>query len=247
MSLRADSYLSLCLEQADMSPLHYRHGCIIVRGGKVIGQGYNTYRPGFDGGALKHGNMVGSLNGLSVAEFKQHLRQRKKPNSKSKPENQRSNRTFTPFEGPIGGHHLNAPLSLHSEMMAIQSALSLSSGAQSYQTSARSAKWLQKPCFKLSGASKRKARLRGLKAYLQAVCEESAAEGRTGNQSCGKFSLQESHFEAYPSQSSPGGSEVWQLGEDKKGERCGFIEEEEPRQTPNEGRGSEQLPQEGFL
>ena len=108
----------------------------------------------------------------------------------------------------MGGHHVNAPLSMHSEMMAIQSALSLSSGAQSYQTSARSAKWLQKPCFKLSSASKRKARLRGLKAYVLAVCEESAAENRTGKQSRGKFSLQESHFEAYPSQSGQGGPEV---------------------------------------
>ena len=77
MSLRADSYLSLCLEQANKSPLYFRHGCIIVRGGKVIGQGYNTYRPGFDGGALKHGNMVGSLGSLSLAEFKQHLKQKK--------------------------------------------------------------------------------------------------------------------------------------------------------------------------
>jgi hypothetical protein len=70
MSIRADSYLSLCLEQADMPPLYYRHGCIIVRGGKVIGQGYNTYCPGFDGRALKHSNMVKSLNSLSMTEFK---------------------------------------------------------------------------------------------------------------------------------------------------------------------------------
>lgn len=76
MSLRADSYLSLCLEQADKSALYFRHGCIIVRGGKVIAQGYNTYRPGFDGSAPTHGNMVGGLNGLSVAEFKQHLKQK---------------------------------------------------------------------------------------------------------------------------------------------------------------------------
>jgi hypothetical protein len=78
MSLRSDSYFSLCLEQANKSPLYFRHGCIIVRGGKVLGQGYNTYRPGFDGGALKHGNMVGGFNSLSVAEFKQHLKQKKK-------------------------------------------------------------------------------------------------------------------------------------------------------------------------
>lgn len=149
MSLRTDSYLSFCFEQAQKSPLHFRHGCIIVRGGKVIGQGYNTYRPGFDGGALKHGNMVGGLNGLSMQEFKQHLDQ-KKPICKSEPSDERVGSPFTPFESLVGGHHLNAPLSMHSEMMAIQSALSLSSAAQASQKSARSAKWLQKPCLKLS-------------------------------------------------------------------------------------------------
>jgi hypothetical protein len=245
MSLRADSYLSLCLEQADKSPLYFRHGCIIVRGGKVIGQGYNAYRPGFDGGALKHGNMVGSLNGLSMAEFKQHLKQKTKPNYKAKPDDQRPGGTFTPFECPIGGHHVNAPLSMHSEMMAIQSALSLSSGAQSYQTSARSAKWLQKPCFKLSSASKRKARLRGIKAYVQTVCNESATEGCIGKQSGSKFSLQESRFEVDSSQSGQEGSEVWQRGEGQ-GERygSGVIEEEERRERPNEEWSSEQLLQE---
>jgi deoxycytidylate deaminase len=210
MSLRADSYLSLCLEQAEKSPLYFRHGCIIVQGGKVIGQGYNTYRPGFDGGALKHGNMVRSLDVLSTAEFKLHLKQKMKPGFKSKPDNNRVSATFTPFEGPMGGYHVNAPLSMHSEMMAIRSALSLSSGALSYQMSARSAQWLQKPCFKLSGAPKQKARLRGLKAYLQAVCEESAAEICTGKQSRVKLSLQESCFEACPSQSNQGGFEVHQ-------------------------------------
>lgn len=44
--MKTDNYLTLCLEQAAKSPLHYRHGCIVVRGGKVIGQGYNDYRPG---------------------------------------------------------------------------------------------------------------------------------------------------------------------------------------------------------
>ncbi|KAL9002350.1 MAG: hypothetical protein Q9188_004704 [Gyalolechia gomerana] len=60
---RNDNYLSLCLEQASLSSLHYRHGCIIVRGGKVIGKGYNDYRPGFDGGIQNNGrsNSVGAL------------------------------------------------------------------------------------------------------------------------------------------------------------------------------------------
>jgi hypothetical protein len=107
MSLRADSYLSLCLEQADKSPIYFRHGCIIVPGDKIIGQGYNTYRSGFDGGALKHGNMVGGLDGPSIAEFKQHLKQKKKkkPNFQSKLNDQRPGVIFTPFEGPMSGHH----------------------------------------------------------------------------------------------------------------------------------------------
>lgn len=95
---------------------------------------------------------------------------------------------------------------MHSEMMAIQNALSLSSGAQSYQTSARSAQWLQKPCFKLSSHPKRKARLRGLKAYVEAVCTEAesaaaAAQKSGGGDSVGKFCLQKSRFE--PSSSQP--------------------------------------------
>lgn len=33
--MKTDNYLTLCLEQAALSPLRNRHGCIIVRGGKV--------------------------------------------------------------------------------------------------------------------------------------------------------------------------------------------------------------------
>jgi deoxycytidylate deaminase len=40
--MKTDNYITLCLEQAANSPLRYRHSAIIVRGGKVIGQGYNT-------------------------------------------------------------------------------------------------------------------------------------------------------------------------------------------------------------
>ncbi|KAL2067145.1 hypothetical protein VTL71DRAFT_1569 [Oculimacula yallundae] len=176
MSPRNDTNLSLCLAQADLSPLHYRHGAIIVRGGKVIGQGFNTYRPGFDGGALKSGVLPSaSLDGPSIAELKQRLKA--KPKSKS---NKPDEGSFTPFEATGCGHNANIALSMHSEMMAIQSALSLSSGTQSSQTSARSAKCFQKPCFKLPGDSKkRKARARGLKAYAKAVCEEAAGTGNS--------------------------------------------------------------------
>ncbi|QIW95187.1 hypothetical protein AMS68_000705 [Peltaster fructicola] len=100
--MKSDQYLTLCLEQAHKSPLHYRHGCIIVRGGKVIGQGFNDYRPGFNGGALKHGRIAKSaLTGPAMSELKEKLKKRE-----SKP--------FTPI--PCS----NVPLSMHSEMMAIQ-------------------------------------------------------------------------------------------------------------------------------
>lgn len=91
---------------------------------------------------------------------------------------------------------------MHSEMMAIHSALSLSSGTLSGQTSARAATWLQKPCFKAPGGPKRKqARLRGLKAYIETVCTEAAAAQSGGAKGCiAGFSLQESRFEARTSQ-----------------------------------------------
>ncbi|EKD12318.1 hypothetical protein MBM_09493 [Drepanopeziza brunnea f. sp. 'multigermtubi' MB_m1] len=214
---RYDSFLSLCLAQADLSPLHYRHGAIIVKGGKVIGQGFNCYRPGFDGGALKSGALPSSsLDGLAIAELKQRLNS--KPKCKSKLQNQPDESTFTPFESMGCGHNANVALSMHSEMMAIRSALSLSSGIQASQTSARSAKCFQKPCFKLPGDSKkRKARARGLKAYAKAICEEAEAAAGTGNSFAGKPSLQESPFEAGSSQ--PGGSVRGQQGQRHGGEQ----------------------------
>lgn len=63
------------------------------------------------------------------------------------------------------GSLANTPLSMHSEMMAIHSALSLSSVISS-QGSARSTQWLQKPCFKLSSRSQRQNRLQQLKLTL---------------------------------------------------------------------------------
>ncbi|KAL8914336.1 MAG: hypothetical protein Q9172_007104 [Xanthocarpia lactea] len=109
---RNDTYLSLCLEQASLSSLHYRHGCVIVRGGKVIGKGYNDHRPGFNGGA-KNTRQLG-MKGQD------------------------------PALGTPGSSLANTPLSIHSEMMAITSALSLSS-AIACQGTARSTQWLQKP------------------------------------------------------------------------------------------------------
>ncbi|KAH8662892.1 hypothetical protein BGZ60DRAFT_412210 [Tricladium varicosporioides] len=73
-------------------------------------------------------------------------------------------------------HDSNTPLSLHSEMAAIQPALSLYSGALPSQTSARSTKYFQKPCFSLPGDSKkRKLRARSLKACTKTVCKQTEA------------------------------------------------------------------------
>ncbi|KAK5715121.1 hypothetical protein LTR15_010537 [Elasticomyces elasticus] len=121
--MKTDNYLTLCLEQAAKSPLHYRHGCIVVRGGKVIGQGYNDYRPGYDGGALKHGRIANhTLDGPAMAEMKEKMKkQKEKPKQQQQP-----GKSFVPFEGTGGGHQANVPLSMHSEMMAIHSALSAS-------------------------------------------------------------------------------------------------------------------------
>jgi deoxycytidylate deaminase len=239
MSPRNDTFLSLCLAQAELSSLHYRHGSIIVRGGKVIGQGYNCYRPGFDGGALKSGVLPSaSLDGPAIAELKQRLKSQPKP--KNKPDNQEDEGIFTPFESAGCGPHANVNLSMHSEMMAIRSALSLSSGTLSSQTSARSAKCFEKPCFKLPGNSKkRKARARALKAYAAAVCAEAEAS-TTGKAYGGKLSIQKSGFE--PGSSQPGfqgkKQQVQRQGGGQRvsggeGER-GLEHMEKCRETPSE-------------
>jgi len=242
MSPRNDTFLSLCLAQAELSPLYYRHGSIIVRGGKVIGQGFNSYRPGFDGGALKTGILATTtLDGPAITELKLRLKS-KKSKSKHTPENQHENRqdsgTFAPFESTGCGHNSNSPLSMHSEMMAIRSALSLSSGTQSSQTSARAAKYLQNPRFSLPGDSKkRKARAKGLKAYAQAVCAEASSTGKSYGS---KFSIQQQGFEPGPSQ--PGNQGPQQVQRQGGGQRvsregaavCGIETGEKWGEPPNE-------------
>lgn len=64
--MKSDNYLTLCLEQAANSPLRYRHGYIIVRGGKIIGGGYHDYRLYFNGGTLKTGRLPTTSTGGSV-------------------------------------------------------------------------------------------------------------------------------------------------------------------------------------
>jgi deoxycytidylate deaminase len=180
--MKNDNYLNLCLEQAAKSPLRYRHGCIVVRGGKVIGRGYNDHRPGYDGGALKSGRLPLRASTGAAA----HLKSKRKL---EKVEGQ----TFTPFETMTGGGGklANTPLSMHSEMMAIHSALSASS------TVACSAVSSQKPCFKLSGSSKRKARLRreAVKSYVETICKAAIAQSIAKN-SDARSRVQEWRFES---------------------------------------------------
>lgn len=192
--MKSDNYLNLCLAQAAKSPLRYRHGCIVVRGGKLIGQGYNDHRSGYDGGALKSGRLLLRASPGTGA----HL------NSKQKFEKGEA-QTFTPFETMVGGggtmvggggRLANTPLSMHSEMMAIHSALSASS------TVACSAVSSHKPCFKLSGSSKRKARLQRevVKTYVETVCKAAIAQP-AANQSDAKSQVQEWRFESTASRS----------------------------------------------
>ncbi|KAF1968829.1 hypothetical protein BU23DRAFT_540574 [Bimuria novae-zelandiae CBS 107.79] len=191
--MKTDNYINLCLDQAALSPLRYRHGCIIVSGGKVIGQGFNDHRAGFSGGALKTGSLPArSLDTAGLAE----LKKKHKLKRDLKDPNEHSTTTFTPFEAMGGGQLANTPLSMHSEMMAIHSALSASSKLASTAVS------YQKPCFKLSGDSKRKARLRrdALKTYVETICKVALTQSAT-EQRAGKPQVQEWRFEGAPSQS----------------------------------------------
>ena len=248
MSPRTDSYLSLCLEQASKSSLHYRHGCIIVRGGKVIGQGYNDFRPGFSGCVtLKSGRLA---NGASNSPALMAL---KRSNSKSKSKSKQSHYDegtvimdlASTDSSELGGVCLaNSPLSMHSEMMAIQSALSLSSNTASYG-SARSSSLLQKPgLFKLSSWGKRELRLRNLKSYVDAVCDEAlaakASKTAAGMRCSGEQHVQPSRFEPSTSQCRHTEKQGLQQrgggggGERGEGEECAAVHSEEYSVRPEE-------------
>jgi deoxycytidylate deaminase len=199
--MKTDNYLTLCLEQAAKSPLRYRHGCIIVRGGKVIGRGFNDVRAGFEGGALKTGRLpVRSLDDAALSE----LKKKRKLKGDSRDHKEEETKTFTPFENMGGGGNLaHTPLSMHSEMMAIHSAISASS------TMECSALSYKKPYFKLSGGSKRKSRLRrkAVKAYVETVCTAALAQSVT-EQHTGPSQVQAWRFEGSAPQSSAAESRV---------------------------------------
>lgn len=168
--MKSDQYLNLCLEQAALSPLRYRHGCVVVKGGKVIGQGFNDYRPGYEGGCvLKTGVLPKSASSFADT-----------PHKLDPPRSKDGFKTVESIIGNCGGGgHANALLTMHSEMMAINSALS------SRSTLAANTVSRVKPCFKLPGDSKRKRTLRrdAVVAYAEAVCR--ATFGQQLEQSAG--------------------------------------------------------------
>lgn len=88
-----------------------------------------------------------------MAELKEKQKKRKEKASQQSQQPDTA-KLSTPFEGTDGGPHANTPLSMHSEMMAIHSALSASSTLASTATS------YENPCFKLPRSDQRKARLR---------------------------------------------------------------------------------------
>ncbi|TID24943.1 hypothetical protein E6O75_ATG04148 [Venturia nashicola] len=231
--MKTNSYMSLCHGQAILSPLHYRHGCVIVRGGKVIGQGFNDLRTGFDGGALKHGRIASvALDGPAIVDLK---RKRKlKPQSEPKSSNNTNSKSFTPYEAMGGGHRANVPLSMHSEMMAIHSAIARSSTLTAIAVSS------VKPSFKLPGNSKRTAKLRheALKAYVKLVCcaaldqqQQLGARQSGAQRREGKYSVQEWRFETSASESEQGVQQQEQRqGGCERGEECGEIEPSEEQE-----------------
>jgi deoxycytidylate deaminase len=167
-AMKSDQYLNLCLEQATLSPLRYRHGCIIVKGGKIIGQGYNDHRPGYDGGALKTGQLSTRSSGRPTDA--------KKSKSKTKPQDPPSltfsssplSNAFVAHENMVGGavgHCANQPLTMHAEMMAINEALS------AYGTLSSSTASGIKPSFKLSGRGDK--RKQALREYVDSICIET--------------------------------------------------------------------------
>jgi len=44
ITLRDYRYMSEAVNESNNSPLHHKHGCVIVCGGKIMGRGYNHLR-----------------------------------------------------------------------------------------------------------------------------------------------------------------------------------------------------------
>ncbi|KAF1352251.1 hypothetical protein BDV97DRAFT_397289 [Delphinella strobiligena] len=140
------NYLNLCLGLAEHSPLHQRHGCVVVKGGKVIGSGFNTHT--LAGGALKTGEMRSS----SSSDAEMSLRH--------------DEGAFAAIE--TCGGYINTPLTVHSEMAAIMDVLQKSTKLSSKTSSC------EKPASKVSG-SKRKTSKKNeaIRVYVERFCERT--------------------------------------------------------------------------
>ena len=168
-----------------------------------MGRGFNDYRSGYNGGTLSSGKIrsVGATHGPALRALKRQskscLNQHQSKNFEAIDDGSKKYiANAHQIEGTGGGCLANTPLSMHSEMMAINSALSLSANS-TCQVSARSKQWLQRPCYKLPSRSKRQARLRSLKAYADAVYSESSSNSTT-SKCCGPSHIQGSSFEPCP-------------------------------------------------
>ena len=226
-----------------MSPLHYRHGCVIVRGGKVIGQGYNDHRPHFDGGAKRLASSS-AYNSSAIAAVKQknkHSNRILNRKGRSSEQNEKQSEIYS-FDGDLNGcSTANTPLSMHSEMMAIHSALSLSN-TLAPRTSTRLTQWLQKPSFKLPGRGKRELHLQTLEAYVNQAISEGAVTYKKecgGKQHGGASQVQGSQFETSSSQRGEGG-DGGEGGELQQEVRVQRLEEGENAAVSEEQASEEQ-------
>jgi deoxycytidylate deaminase len=204
-TMKSEQYLNLCLEQASKSPLHYRHGSIVVRGGKVIGHGFNDFRPGFDGGALKTGRTA--------------------TGTKIKPKNSGGG-------GTGSGAAANAPLTCHSEMAAIHSALTACRASSSRGLAC------ERPAFKLPGGPKRAQGLRNeaLLAYVKRAC----TEGNIGATEASKFKYRSSTSEAAAG-ATESSVQAWCFEQASFGRN--FLEREEEESSERERQSQRQSQQ----
>lgn len=163
--MKTDRYMNICLEQAALSPLRYRHGCIIVKGGKIIGQGFNDIRSGYDGSTVKTGRV--SHRGPAVRSL-------------ASDDDEHDDSAFMVHDSVAkamsGGHLLGKSLTMHSEMMAIEVALASCGTVPAKSTRAR---------LQILGDTKRKRRLirQTIASYMDSRLAAARATSFSGEES----------------------------------------------------------------
>lgn len=173
------NYLGHCLELAERSPLYHRHGCVVVKGGRIIGRGFN--KPSLSGGAVKTGTLRtgGSPSSIDAEMKSKHRKSKHKqkdglPNpfsNNSNPAKQQAlddGASFQPFEA--GGGFSNTPLTVHSEMAAIMDVLQKSTTLSSKALSC------EKPPNKLPGSKRKDPKWKDVaSAYVERFFETQCA------------------------------------------------------------------------